>query len=673
MAQRSDALGIFWQDEPKVRVAVEKVKRTPPERVWEQPDYLPNLEEALAFKPDAYTEYEIGLAAQRKESLLFDVEVYPNYVLFAFRSVQTGKCIYFEEDDEPCGRTIELGKLWYVLSNFCIINFNGRKYDFVMAAMTLAGKTPEELWLATQMIIEFGQRDKEVYKKFNVKKLPPINQIDLIELTALGPSLKVCAGRLHAKRMQDLPFVPGSRLTEHQIAILFMYCFNDLDNTELLYKSLAEQIKVREDTGAKYGLDLRSHSDQQMAEAIIAKELRQMTGRRLPQPTKFPPGTYYRFKTAPFLKYYTPLMNHVLRVIQEAKFYVDEFEGNIVMPKEMLPVTIAGNTYTMGLGGLHSKEKQVAHYANEDYFICDTDVTSYYPRLILNAGLAPANLGNNFLIVYNGIVVARVNAKKAGEVVMAECLKIVVNGTFGKLGSKWSVLYAPDLMMQVTVTGQLSLLMLIERLELNGIQVCSANTDGIVTRCLRSKEALFYAIIRQWEAETGFTTEEVRYRATFNRDVNNYLAIYETPQKGKRYKAKGVYAETSSKKNAVSEICVTAATKLIIDNTPIMTTIRGCKKLSQFTSMRRVKGGAVKDGEYLGGIIRWYYSTEAQGEIIYAKNGNKVARTDNAKPCMNLPDELPGDIDYEWYEAETYKILEQIGYAGTAAAPVPTP
>lgn len=673
MGQRADSQGFFWHDEPKVRAIVEKIKRTPPERVWESPDYLPGLEQALAFKPDTYTEYEIGEAEARKEHLLFDVEVYPNYCLFAFRSIETGKCIYFEMDDEPCGRSIELGKFWYVLSNFCIVNFNGRRYDFVIAALALAGKTCEDMWLATSMIIEYGARDRDVYKHFKVKKLPPINQIDLIELTALGPSLKVCAGRLHAKRMQDLPFVPGSRLTEEQIAILFMYCFNDLDNTELLYKSLAEQIKVRVDTGLKYGLDLRSHSDQQMAEAIIAKELKQMTGHRLPQPTKFPPGTYFKFKTAPFLRYHTPLMNHVLAVIQNAKFYVDEHEGNIIMPPEMIPVQIAGNTYTMGLGGLHSKEKQVAHYANEDYFICDTDVTSYYPRLILNSGLAPVNLGNNFLIVYDGIVVARVNAKKAGEVVMAECLKIVVNGTFGKLGSKWSVMYAPDLMMYVTVTGQLSILMLIERLELNGIQVCSANTDGIVTRCLRRNEQLFYAIIRQWETETGFSTEEVRYKATFNRDVNNYLAIYEKPSKGKRYKAKGVYAETSSKKNAVSEICVTAATKLIIDNVPVMTTIRGCTKMSQFTSMRNVKGGAVKDGVYLGKIIRWYYSTEAQGEIIYAKNGNKVARTDGAKPCMNLPNELPSDINYEWYEQETYKILEQIGYTASAPAPVAVP
>lgn len=61
--------------------------------------------------------------------------------------------------------------------------------------------------------------------------------------------------------------------------------------------------------------------------------------------------------------------------------------------------------------------------------------------------------------------------------------KIVLNGTFGKLGSKYSFLYSPNLMIQVTITGQLALLMLIEALEAAGISVVSANTDGIVSRC----------------------------------------------------------------------------------------------------------------------------------------------------------------------------------------------
>jgi DNA polymerase elongation subunit (family B) len=58
-------------------------------------------------------------------------------------------------------------------------------------------------------------------------------------------------------------------------------------------------------------------------------------------------------------------------------------------------------------------------------------------------------------------------------------MKIAANGVFGKLGSPWSILYAPHLMVAVTLTGQLALLMLIERAERMGISVVSANTDGV--------------------------------------------------------------------------------------------------------------------------------------------------------------------------------------------------
>ena len=340
------------------------------------------------------------------------------------------------------------------------------------------------------------------------------------------------------------------------------------------------------------------------------------------------------------------------------------------MPKELAEntVDIAGGRYQMGIGGLHSTEKSICHVADENYFIADTDVTSYYPTLILNAGITPANLGVDFLKVYHSIVKERIAAKHAGNNVVAECLKIVVNGTFGKLGSKYSIMYAPNLMIQVTITGQLSLLMLIEAFELAGIQVLSANTDGIVVKCLRSMEGQFNAIVKAWEQHTGFGTEEVRYKGVYSRDVNNYFAVYEKPQKKKQFKLKGVYSETNPKKNAVNEICIDAATAFMATGAHIPTTIKSCTKLQKFTTMRRVKGGGVKDGKYLGKIIRWYYSTEAQGEIVSAASGNKVARSESANPCMDLPDVLPADVNYDWYINETYKILEEIGYGAPPVA-----
>lgn len=681
---RSDIAGFFWNDTPPPKPPKkEKPKATPPDRFWESPDYLPGLEEARAWVPNLYTDLELWQASEQRGKLLFDIEVYPNYCLFAFKALATGKVVYLElrSGEKWDQRTVQ--KLHWILHNFIIVNFNGLNYDFPVTTLALAGKSTEAMWDATCMLIQMQLQPKAVYSKYKTKALKGVNQIDLIELTALGPGLKVCAGRLHAPKLQDLPFKPGTILTEDQITILRRYCINDLDNTGILHDATIKQIELREKMGLRFGVDLRSKSDAQMAEAIISADIKRITGRKHIQRTTLPPGTSYRFSVPQFIKYSTPLMNWVLDTIRGAEFKVDELQGNVIMPPELddLVIEMGKCKYKIGIGGLHSQEKSIAHVADDEYFIADIDATSYYPYLILNAGIMPENLGRDFLVVYNGIVVERVNAKQAGDIIVAECLKIVTNGTFGKLGSMWSIMYAPNLMIQTTVTGQLSILMLAERFELAGIEVTSVNTDGIVVKCRRSMEAVFNEIVRQWERETGFSTEEVRYKATYSRDINNYIAVYEEPQKGQLFKTKGAYGKTSPKKNAVMEICVDAVKAFIATGVPLIETISACRDIRRFTSMRAVAGGAVKGYEYnyiqvgnekvragvkngifLGKLIRWYYSTAADGEIVYAKTGNKVALSDGAMPCMDLPEEFPLDIDYEKYVAEAQKILTKIGY-----------
>lgn len=668
MAHRIDSVGLFWEDVKKVKPPKkEKIRRTPPARTWEEADYLPNILEARAMRYVEFNDIELWQASLNKETLVYDIESYPNYTLFLFRSIESRKCVIFEISDiEGIPTTMNLAKFQWVLSAFRQINFNGRKYDIPLSAIASLGVDSYALYEATKMLIEkdaFGEnmQAKEVLKTFGAKKLF-VDQIDLIELTALRPGLKTCAGRLHAKRMQDLPIKHGSMLSFDQALITKWYCFNDLDNTELLYESVKEQVGYREEIGKQYDLDLRSHSDAQMAEAIISSEIRKLTGQKRISRTEIPPGTTYRYNPPDYIKFHSKLLNHVLDTVKNALFIVDH-NGNIAMPPELkeLVVTINKSSYQMGIGGLHSQEKSVAHHTDDRYVVIDTDVTSYYPFLILNSGITPANLGQNFLRVYRNIVDTRVKAKEQGNSILAEVLKIVVNGTFGKLGSMWSIMYAPDLMLRVTLTGQLSILMLVEMFEMSGIEVTSVNTDGIVVKCLREKEEEFHNIVKYWEHISGLRTEETRYKATFSRDINNYIAVYEKAQKGKLYKAKGAYGPTAPKKNAVTEICSQAAAKYLLDHTSIEQTIRECKDIRQFTAMQFVNGGAVKDGEYLGKVIRWYYAEGIKDEIIYAKTGNKVSNTDGAKPLMVLPDSFPDDINYNWYIAKTEKILKEIG------------
>jgi hypothetical protein len=319
--------------------------------------------------------------------------------------------------------------------------------------------------------------------------------------------------------------------------------------------------------------------------------------------------------------------------------------------------------------------------------IVDRDVTSYYPFIILNQGLYPKHLGQGFLKVYRGIVDERVAAKKRGDKATADSLKITVNGSFGKFGNLHSILYSPDLVIQTTITGQLALLMVIERLELAGFSVVSANTDGIVTRVPKSRYAEFEAIFKQWEAETNFGTEETQYMALCSRDVNSYVAIKKKFDEEKKVwlnepagaKTKGEYYNPWNdkkdtygrlKKNPKRQVCIDAIEAFLGKGTPLVDTIRACQDITKFTSLQKVGGGAVKvwksEGqpdtyEYLGKSVRWYYAAGEQGEIVRGTNGYGVSRTQGAKPLMDLPDALPSDIDYDWYIAEAEKMLAWLG------------
>lgn len=665
---RRDAVGFFWDDTPPpAPPKVEKVKRTPPEPVWLHPDYLPGLEEARAFPVKVMTLDELVSAAAAREELIVDVEVYSNYFLACFTSMKTGWVFCLEEIQNVSKLDTRL--FAWILQTFTTVGFNSLNYDLPICNLAAAGQSTEQLKSASDRIILEEVRGSDVLRERKVKALK-VDHIDLIEVAPLRASLKTYAGRLHAPKMQDLPFHPSTVLSPDQIAIVRWYCVNDITNTAFMRECLREHISLRYELSNEYEVDLRSKSDAQIAEAVIAHELTRKLGKR-PQRPEIEVGTVYHYRVPHFLQYSSPLLNWALGIVRHARFVVD-YTGSIAMPEEIkaLKLEINGSVYRMGIGGLHSSEQTVSHRTDEHFELVDKDVISYYPFIMLNQGLYPHHLGPVFLSVYRSIVDRRIAAKKRGDKVIADSLKIVINGSFGKLGSKWSILYSPDLLIQVTITGQLSLLMLIERCELAGIHVVSANTDGIVIKCPRALRPTLDAIVGQWERDTGFETEETNYAALYSRDVNNYVAV----KPDGTTKNKGAYANPwASKKNPAERlhknptatICVEAVEAYLTKGTPPTTTIRACRDITKFVVVRSVKGGAVKvwsDGrvDYLGKTVRWYYAVGVEGELVYASSGNKVPRSDGAMPMMQLPEAFPTDVDYNWYEAEVERILRDI-------------
>lgn len=669
---RKDAVGLFWEDVPHVirsekKKQKVKAKVEPPEPVWLSPDYLPNLEEAQNMQVPLMNDMELLAACGNKERLLFDIETYPNYFLASFRSVVSGKLVYFEMTKDS---NFEAGKLKWILDNFTTVGFNSLNYDLPITALAVNGANNGLLKQASDMIVAQQMRPSDVLKHFGVK-MPAWDNIDLIEVAPSFSSLKIYGGRLHTPRLEDLPFEVNQNLSREQMDIVKWYNVEaDLVATGFLHQTLQEHLNLRYAMSNEEGVDLRSKSDAQIAEAVIAAEYYRATGRRAKR-VEIPIGTQYKYDTPHFIKFQTPLMQRALEIIQNSVFEVGE-SGAIDLPPSIKNLLLEINTsvYRMGIGGLHSTEKCQSVKEDAEYILRDKDVTSFYPYIILNQGLYPEHLGPIFLQIYRAIVNRRVDAKARGDKVVADSLKIVINGSYGKFGSKYSIVYSPKLIIQTTLTGQLSLLMLIERLELAGIRVVSANTDGIVIHCKRTMQDTMEAIVKQWELDCAFQTEETVYSAIYSRDVNNYIAV----KPDGSVKTKGAFANPWSdtknladrlKKNPTNIVCIDAVCSYLTTGRLVDDYIMNCKDITKFLTVRSVTGGAVKvypdKTDYLGKSIRWYYAKNMDGEIVYAKSGKKVPRTDGAKPCLTLPSEFPDDINHTWYIEEAHKILKEIG------------
>lgn len=630
---------------------------------------------------------------------VFDVECYRNFFYVAFKCLSNGKFVAFERS--PDFDFPEL-KLRWMLWRFCLVGFNSASYDIPMVELAAKGLSCNELKEASDFIIKSGINygtkkvtPFDIEKKYHIQ-IGKYNHIDLFNVcpvnggvSANPASLKLYSGRLHAERMQDLPFPESHILTAEEAAIVCPYCCNDLANTELLFNELAPELKLRMEMSEEYGLDLRSRSDAQIAEAVINSELQKVLGYYPRKPT-LSADLVLQYNAPDFISYRSQQLRDMFEVVKGARFYLDGL-GSPIMPVELekLKVKIGSSIYKLGMGGLHSTEKKVAHKATDEIILADNDVESFYPRIILNQRLFPSHLGEAFLQVYNAIVETRIHAKgeaakakKAGDKAgakrwktIADSLKITINGSFGKLGNKYSTLYAPQLMLQVTITGQLVLLMLIEMLEEAGISVISGNTDGIVSKYHKDRHNDVRAIIAEWEKRTNFKTEETRYSAVYSRDVNSYVAIKTDGGDAEArflderlgVKTKGAYCERGSalnsilSKNPEALVCSDAVISYLKNGTPVEKTIRECKDIRRFVSVKNVKGGGEKNGVYLGKVVRWYYPKGEAGYISYVGSGNKVGKTDGARPLMDLPTDFPDDVNYDWYINEAVEMLYDCG------------
>ncbi len=508
-----------------------------------------------------------------KDIIVLDLETYKNYFLASFKSLSKQSYKEFELYE---GKPLDKKSILSIMSKYTTVSFNGLSYDLPMLTAALQGYNNARLKRLSDELIVSGKPSWQVCREQDLRVPDSWDHIDIINVAPGMASLKVYGGRLHSNKLQDLPIEPSAIITPKQREELRLYCRNDLDTTEDLYNSLDKQIKLRINMSEQYDVDLRSKSDAQIAEAVLKSELLKVGVKAKKNPIK--PGTTFNYEVPDFIQFKTDTFKQVLDNVKSAEFVIAD-SGQVKLPKELnKAIDFDGAKYKFGIGGLHSQEKNQAVVCGDDEFLYEADFSSYYPFIILGERFYPKHLGPNFLKTYADIVNTRIKAKNSGDKVTADSLKITINGSFGKLGSKYSTLYSPNLLIQVTITGQLCLLMLIEAVTELGAKVVSANTDGIVINCKKDLYSEVGSALLNFEMDSGYNLEETFYKSIHSQSVNTYVAVKDDGG----VKGKGAFAEPNLMKNPTNEICVIAVKQLIANGVPKEPTIRSCTDIRKF-------------------------------------------------------------------------------------------
>lgn len=580
----------------------------------------------------------------------FDTETLPNRTLFCAKNIETGE--WFDLWRHEAGAPEKLKS--FINSNVeTLVGFNSRSFDNVIVAAFCAGRSEIEIKRIADDVINNRLRYWEAMRKFDLFDVMG-DHIDLIEVAPSFVGLKAYGARMHMPKLQDMPIAHTDMITKDQETDILEYCHNDVDTTEELLRQLENEVLLRVEMSRRYKVDMRSKSDAQMAEAAYVTTMGlKYTKNKIPETIEYTPPSFLKFRNFKLQQLLDRTASHV--------FEMNPVTGHVRLPEFLGSeiITFGTGSYQLGVGGVHSvHDKKVCHIAGGDY-ICDIDAASFYPSIILECGFVPALLGKRFVDEYCKIYEQRLEAKRSGDKTTDATLKISLNGTFGKLASKHSVLYSPDLMLAVTLTGQFTLLMLIEWLETHGVITLSANTDGIAIFFKEDQKALVEKTVDEFSKISKFNFEYTYYRALAMKDVNNYIAI----KQNRGLKVRGIYAPLSLKKNPTAQVSADAVGQWLAFGTSFESTIYNAP-FTDFISARNVTGGGQQNGIYLGKVVRWYQSTDMDNEPIkYASNGNKVPKTEGAKACMTLLDKIkhPEDLDYEWYIKEAIKIAVAVG------------
>ncbi len=465
---------------------------------------------------------------------------------------------------------------------------------------------------------------------------------------------------------------------------MLYYNKNDVFICNEMVRQKPDEVKLRYSISHAFGVNVLCSARANIADKLTVKFYSDMSGL---SPKQFIKGRTERTKLSfkkiifPHIQFKTPELQQMLAEMMQVSITRTNKDA---FSKE---ITFYGTTYTLATGGIHSQDPPRICRSDDKFVYLHHDYTSYYPSIMISYNIAPKHLDKTtFVRMVSYLKETRVKCKHTkdedGHVmegvpnkIGAEALKIVINSIYGKLGSELFFLYDRFAQMQVTINGQLMTMTLIEELELNGIHVISANTDGIVIKLPRDKFSVYKDITDRWNSTNRMGADYEEYKMIASRDINNYVDI----QVDGKVEYKGALDPKQYlkelKKGYDAPVVAIAVFEYLVNNVPVMTTLRNHKDILDFCKTQNVgrQFEVVYDICEKGKIIhihsqrhvRFYVSTK--GVIIQKENKVSGAKSKlaggNSVCILNSLDDLPieeRNINYSYYYNECYKIIDPI-------------
>jgi hypothetical protein len=358
-----------------------------------------------------------------------------------------------------------------------------------------------------------------------------IKQIDVFKLNhwdnrAKRSSLKWIQFSMDWHNVQDMPLHHTHEIQSmEEVHEIVRYCINDVLSTKKIMELSAEQIRLRKTLTEAYNIPLYNASEPRISKELFLHFLEAKTGIKkydLKQGRTYRGIIYVADILLSSIQFQTPTFQALL-----SKFKEQHINPNETKNAFHHHITYRGVETHFGLGGIHGAKSSDVYTPSEGMIIMSSDVTSFYPNLGIRNQWAPGHITKEaFCEQYEWFFEERKKIPKSNP--LNYVYKIILNSTYGLTNDENSFLYDPQMTMQITINGQLSLAMLYEMLAegVPGAIPLMQNTDGLEMMIPERYKEKYLEICTEWEQKTNLLLEHEEYQKLILADVNNYIAVY---------------------------------------------------------------------------------------------------------------------------------------------------